>query len=427
MTDPFSWTTVATAVVSGLIQHIGKKVLDRTGEGIEGAAEKTQQWTQNTVAVAVAEKYAKKYGQRHGQLKILQMREPIPLEDVYTAVKLLDDYSIRDYSTPDDLEALYRQGNQRRFWLFSENERVGGLEIANQKQYLTVVGGPGAGKSTFLRKVGLEALKGGQGEFRQDRLPVFLELKRFNQKEVDIESLIAEEFQTCGLPYPEEFVKEALEQGKLWVLLDGLDEVPSRHLDRVVEKIQDFVDRYSNNWFISSCRSAAYRNCGGLKQFTDIAIAEFDDEQIEQFARNWFRRETDKSAGTADIFWDLLNRDENKSAKELAQTPLLLTFLCLVYDRSQNLITNRAALYGKALDILLEEWAAEKRVQRGNIYEGLHPRLEKVLLSEIAYTSFEEDRLFFTEDRLIQEISDFLADTLDAPEHLDGKECIPVL
>ena len=58
----------------------------------------------------------------------------------------------------------------------------------------------------------------------------------------------------------------------------------------------------------------------------------------------------------------------------LAHTPLLLTFLCLVYDYSQNVMTNRSALYGRALDILLEEWAAEKRLERDEIYQGFRSR-----------------------------------------------------
>ncbi|WP_017325578.1 hypothetical protein [Synechococcus sp. PCC 7336] len=40
MTDPFTWIPVATAVLSGLIQHVGEKVLERGSEKFEGAEEK---------------------------------------------------------------------------------------------------------------------------------------------------------------------------------------------------------------------------------------------------------------------------------------------------------------------------------------------------------------------------------------------------
>ncbi|MGV2388855.1 MAG UNVERIFIED_CONTAM: hypothetical protein LVR29_12975 [Microcystis novacekii LVE1205-3] len=66
-----------------------------------------------------------------------------------------------------------------------------------------------------------------------------------------------------------------------------------------------------------------------------------------------------------------MQKEEYKSAKELAHTPLLLTFLCLVYDENQSFPTNRSRLYQDALRILLEKWSAEKRLpNRGLVYEN---------------------------------------------------------
>ncbi|MFN8952991.1 MAG: NACHT domain-containing protein, partial [Aphanizomenon sp.] len=101
--------------------------------------------------------------------------------------------------------------------------------------------------------------------------------------------------------------------------------------------------------------------------------------------------------------------------------PLLLTFLCLVYDRSQNFPNNRSVLYKNALRILLEEWAAEKRILRDEIYQGLHTELEEVLLSKIAYTGFASNRLFFSQSEIVDQIKTFLAGNLNAPQHLNGE------
>jgi predicted NACHT family NTPase len=49
-----------------------------------------------------------------------------------------------------------------------------------------VLGAPGAGKSTFLRKIGLEALKGEKGEYKHSCIPVFIDLKKFTEQEIDI-------------------------------------------------------------------------------------------------------------------------------------------------------------------------------------------------------------------------------------------------
>lgn len=209
------------------------------------------------------------------------------------------------------------------------------------------------------------------------------------------------------------------------ILLDGLDEVPVKRETFVVEQIRDFCDRHSLNRFVTSCRIAAYR--GGFNRFADVTMAEFDDEQIEQFINRWFSSELDIKEETAQKFWNILQTTENSAAKELAQTPLLLTFLCLVYDRSQSLPTVRSTLYGDALNILLKEWAAEKRLEQDPIYQGFHVDLEKELLAEIAYVSFAENQLFFSKDEITQRIAIFLEDTLDAPKSLDGTTALKAI
>ena len=148
---------------------------------------------------------------------------------------------------------------------------------------------------------------------------------------------------------------------------------------------------------------------------------------LERFIHRWFSSEEDKRAGTAQKYWNLLQQDENKAAKELAQTPLLLMFLCLVYDRQQTLANVRSTLYDKALDILLSEWAAQKRLEQDPIYEGFNPGLEKLLLAEIAHDSFVQDHLFFSKGDIINRITEFLADTLDAPKTLDGSAVLTAI
>ncbi len=386
---------------------------------VKGAYNETQA---KQKAIAAAQAYVNRYNDNHCQVKVMPglMKEPLPLEDIYTAVKLLDDESIQYFAAVDDLEATYRAKGRRSFGS-SESPRQDGIQVANAEQYLMVLGGPGIGKSTFLRKIGLEALRK-NGQIQRGCIPVLIELKELRDEDVDLKQKIAAEFATCGFPEAEAFTEASLAQGKLLVLLDGLDEVPTQNLNRVVEHIEKFVDAHSSNAFVASCRIAAYRGSHGtfFKRFTDVTLAEFDDEQIEQFIRRWFRSALDLESGTADKYWKLLQKDENKATKELAQTPLLLTFLCLIYDRQQILPTQRSTLYGQALDILLSEWSAQKRLEHDPIYEGFHPGLEKVLLAQIAYESFEQDQLFFLKDDITRRIGEFLADTLDAPKHLDG-------
>jgi hypothetical protein len=410
--DPFS---------AGLIANLAKLVVD--------VARKTTGYVKWDKAIAqkwynATGQYVERYKQRHCQLQVLGMAKPMALEDVYTAVQLLDTEEIRYFQNLQGLEDLYRQAGNRELRWNSRGKQLG-VTVANQEQYLMVLGGPGIGKSTFLRKMGLEALKTVTGAYQHSKIPVLLELKRFNSDQAHIETLVVEEFQACGFPNAEAFATAALAQGKLLVLLDGLDEVPTANLDGVIQQIGDFVSRYPQNRFITSCRMAAYH--GFFKGFTEVAIAEFDDVQIEQFIHNYFCSELDQAQNTAQDCWQLLQEDSNAPAKELAQTPLLLTYLCLVYNASQTFPPKRSLLYGEALDILLQKWAAEKRIKRDPIYQGLHVGLEKAMLAAIAFPSFAQNQLFLEEQQLLALITEFLADTLDAPKTLDASQVLTAI
>ncbi|RKU21865.1 histidine kinase [Candidatus Poribacteria bacterium] len=410
---------------SGVITEIYKKVCEST--------EKKHYELKADIGNASHE-YNKNYRERHGQVKVfcVGMRKPIPLDDVYVGVQFLDEHTASRYRSPEEVEQEFRD---RSWWHFAltSDERQDGKQVANDEQYLMLLGGPGVGKSTFLRKVGLESLKGKDGSFAHECIPVFLELKRFTEEQIDIEVLITQEFETCGYPYPDHLANAALKSGKLLILFDGLDEVPTANVDNVIRKIGDFVDQYSQNRFIASCRTAIYR--GGFTRFTEVEMADFDDSQIETYIKNWFdstphqyRYQLDKEMKTAEQCWKALNTIGHHATKELARNPLLLTLLCMVYDNSQNFPQNRADLYEKALSIFIEEWAAEKRIRREeSISQYLDIAAEKRMLSEIAAKNFEVDRLFFGEGEILAQIREFGKGNANTPPTFNASKILETI
>jgi hypothetical protein len=386
------------------------------------------------------QKYVQRYADRHGLLKVacVRMDSPIKLDEIYTAVQLLPRSALRYYESTESLQELFRESGKRGF-SFENAEKQQGITVANQQQYLMVLGGPGVGKSTFLRKMGLEALRrhaivtNAQNNLDalkpQDHyythacIPVLLELRQFNSQTLSIKEIIAQEFEICGFPKAQEFTELFLQSGKLLVLLDGLDEVPGDTLNHAVTEIENLVHRYGNNRFIASCRVAAY-TFGGFRRFNDVAMAAFEDDQIERFIKNWFRKSRDIETETSKRCWELLSSPDYQAAKELAQTPLLLTLLCVIYDEFQDFPKKRHQVYNEALDVLLRKWASEKRIQRNPIYQELSAELELDLLSEMARSSFVQDQLFFHKQDVIEGIRQFLVSNLNAPTHLDAEKVL---
>ena len=273
------------SVISGIAVPVFEQ-LWKAGGKVAGQIREGQEDVRKVENVIKASReYHDKYISRHGQMKIMPglMKDPVPLDSIYTAVKFLDERSRRYFATPEDLERLYREQGERGFQ--AAGRRHDGISIAKDKQYLMVLGGPGIGKSTFLRKLGLEALKGTEftriqkqtksqklNSIKRSLIPVLIELKAFRGETIDLAAVIAKEFEICGFPDAKEFTKLSLEQGKLLLLLDGLDEVPTRNMNRVIEQIEAFATQYDKNTFVASCRTAAYRS--SFSQFSDVTIAD---------------------------------------------------------------------------------------------------------------------------------------------------------
>jgi NACHT domain len=399
--------------------------------------------------------YIDSYRHRYGKISVLGMPEPAELENIYTNVQIIEGRNLWKYKSLQDQEQAYRDAAKRRFQS-DECQKQDGISIANKYQYLMVLGQPGAGKSTFLKKIGLAALLGKEDRSRYQLhtklpglkpgavekqqlltgtieppveelyvhglIPVLIELKRCDSEKIDLVEKIQSELETCDFENANVLTQTLLSKGRMLILLDGLDEIPSQHLNLAITQIQDFVNKYKKNRFIISCRTAAYQ--GGFKNLVNVEMADFDDEQIQQFINNWFCREQDLDVKVAESCWQLLNADGYQATKELAHTPLLLTFLCLVFDESQVFPKNRAALYKDALDILLRRWAAEKRIQRDPIYRDLTIQLEEMLLAKIAYEQFSQDRLFFDKQTVVREIQGYLTENLNAPKNLDGEDVL---
>lgn len=365
--DPAIMDTAVKGLVMSFGKVAGESVLNLLGKGSEKILDEAGNIRQEITdfLFPIVREYIKNYADRHGQFKVLGMGKSVSLESVYTQVNFHPEI-IKAYESVDAQETAFR-GRESR----NDDRRVG-MEVANNHQYLMVLGGPGMGKTTFLRKVGLEALKQAKGQYLHSCIPVFLELRNFKWKEadiIDLEAKIADEFKHCGLPEYQASTQKLLDEGRLLILFDGLDEVPPERLGQMTTAIKNLVDRYAKNRFIASCRIAAYRNYQNFSRFTDVAIADFDESQIHCFIDNWFNSHDRSDWGHE--CRSRLDSDDHKATRELAKTPLLLTLICILFLKQGEFPTKRSTLYDRAVSTLLSEWDASKEIVRQQPYKGL--------------------------------------------------------
>ena len=176
-------------------------------------------------------------------------------------------------------------------------------------------------------------------------------------------------------------------------------------------------DKFYINQFVITCRIAAQLYT--FQGFTDVEIADFNNQQIKTFAQNWFKV---KNPSKKNKFIQKLLA--NKNIKELASNPLLLTLLCLVFENSTDFPSNRSELYKEGVSILLKKWDAQRSIERVQTYQNLSPSRKEDLLSHVAWTTFERGDYFFKQNDIEQYIAEYIRNLnvgLDAKTNLESE------
>ena len=236
-----------------------------------------------------------------------------------------------------------------------------------QVQACVVLGPPGSGKSMLLRKLALDQTRTHGSSVK--RVPVLVELSRFNESGGNLEDRISAAFGQNDFPNARRFVEAGLKGGFLYLLLDGLDEVgaekkgdaPSPR-ELAVGQIRDLIQRFPACKFLITCRTAVYH--GELDDSTErsFSILEFDDRQIQSFMAAWAAdMPIGKSAEQL-----LRSLAERSRILALARNPLMLTIIAFLYtDTDFVLPHSRAEFYSKAVLLLLEHWKLKRNHFRG--------------------------------------------------------------
>jgi predicted NACHT family NTPase len=352
----------------------------------------------------VRRKIAADVTERCGTMRVLDMTQPVDLDRIYTDVNILKDVIGRRRIGYDEVMEVCTREHFERFLVGTISERVTGFEAVEEFQKLRVLGKPGAGKTTFMKYLAMSCLA---GKFHGELVPIFVTLKVYAEAKgaPSLQEYIFDELQQRKVA--RDVVERLLENGKALILLDGLDEVKKEDDRRVKDDIEKFSRDWLENRFAITCRIAAREY--DFEKFTDVEVADFDDKQIKTFANNWFR---EKDETKAERFLERLK--DNKPVKELAQNPLLLTLLCLVFGERNDFPPKRSELYREGLEVLMKKWDAKRNIDREQIYKHLSPQNKEDMLGQIAFSTFAKGEYFFRQEDLQRQIKDYICNLPEA-------------
>lgn len=358
---------------------------------------------------------------QHSQMRLLSGEE-IGVDQLYVDVWLLNRSPRTFQVSPNKLLETFDLRNDR-LGLGDRIKRNPGFEVANANSKLVILGKPGAGKTTFLKHLAVDWCK---GQFQSDFIAVVIELRRIRNEKWDLLDAIDKEL---GLANQQQ-VEALLKAGKLLVLMDGLDEVPTSELRQVVQsQLRQIAEDYPNNRFILTCRTQIITSIP--VGFISVEVADFDEKQVEEFVYNWFT-----TSGSSDLEarqqWETFECavGRNPALKELTVTPVLLSLMCLVLQDEGEMPSQVNWLYEKGIKLLLSRWNAEKQIEGwevgSEIYRELSVERREALLIEIAARKFEnpENFVLFNQKEIAAQITHFLqlADSIEGVRVLKAIE-----
>lgn len=360
----------------------------------------------------IREKLQDRIIQRCGMMRVLDMTQPISLEDIYINVNVLEKVTGRRRLKGDQLLESTSFENFERFSLGKvSKELVPGLEAVEKYSKLMILGKPGAGKTTFLKFLALRCIEGG---LRAQHIPLFITLKDFAELS-NQSSLLDYLIQLINYPNKPD-IEQLLNEGRFLILLDGLDEVKEEDSNLILNSIKEFTIQYHKNSYVITCRIAAQEYI--FENFTEAEIADFNGEQITNFINKWF-----KSKNNLIKYKEFISElEKNKPVQDIATNPLFLTLLCLVFEEFGKFPSNRSKLYEEGLDILFKKWDSKRNIKRNQVYKYLSLRRQKDLLSQFALETFERGNYFFKQEHIeiyiIQYMSNIMAPS-NVQEELD--------
>ncbi|MEL7707576.1 NACHT domain-containing protein [Citromicrobium bathyomarinum] len=284
------------------------------------------------------------------------------------------------------------------------SKRISERDILSDDRFVVVLGDPGSGKTTFVKRLISYIFSTGSESYLPDIRSLLLAICR---RDLQNRTLIDHIFETLG--YSEVFIDKtefddesyyellkiretekrdavfhALSQSDTLLVLDGIDELDGQSKQRVFKDLADLRLSMTRGGIIATCRSGDWST--KVEGFSAYQIAPLSDQNIRDIANTWSETPT-----------DFLKRIDSISYRQLVDRPLFLMLLIIIFNRQKKLPDTPSDLYEHVVDLIINRIDSVNSIVRESLVEDVMLTTKRRLIDEIAFkTVFEIRKVRFS-------------------------------
>lgn len=221
-----------------------------------------------------------------------------------------------------------------------------------------------------VEKIVRKKSKKGKSNKIQSRFERQNELIDFDE---DYENIVEEKILTyVGNTPIDNFMATFLNENNCMLILDGIDELHKSVQSNTFKSIKQLGLKLDRAKILMTVRKSELHKI--IDSFVIYEIASLNPSQIKEIASKWLD-ESDK----------FIIELEKKPYKDLANRPIFLTFLLILFEKYNTLPTQPSEVYEDTTYLILKEWDEHRDIVRISKYGDFNTRKKLKFISELSY------------------------------------------
>ncbi len=269
---------------------------------------------------------------------------------------------------------------------FKKKSIVNADSLAYLNNHILVLGDPGSGKTTTLKRVVKKMFEDISSNGKYIKTPILFKLRETRLNE----PLVVMLAKYLGVKYhkdeknreyyigdkPMEFaIIDLLDSINSYILFDGLDEIDTQQQIKLMNEISEISFKLNSSKILITSRTGNYNSL--LEGFSVFELEPLTPNQIEQIILKWLN-------GSHESFL-FLKELKSKPYSDTIDRPLSLINILIIYLNKNYLPDQPSAIYEILIDLYIEKWDDRRRITRKSKYAEFLPKQKLKFLAELSF------------------------------------------